>query len=216
MEFSQRFEEAVSKFAPEFCAESFVFFGKRPCTVNDLKARIAAMTEEKEYKELLNNVEARHANWCLEHGKIPNALALVPYCEPAPTQVDTTEEAMGCVIEDVETSQRQIRNEVVKLATVQTSAVLGFEHEYRNALVFCNNFYFVRRDGTIELRNKIRFQPELQRDDCFCAVKPRHVLEKAINEFNLHFSAGNIAMIGYDTRQMLVCRSPKTHKPASA
>ncbi|KAJ4457045.1 hypothetical protein PAPYR_7553 [Paratrimastix pyriformis] len=198
MEFSQRFDDAVSKFAPEFCAESFVFFGKRPCTVNDLKARIAAMTEEKEYKELINNIEARHANWCLEHGKIPNALALVPYCEPAPAQVDTTEEAMGCVIEDVETSQRQIRNEVVKLATVQTSDVLGFEHEYRNALVFCNNFYFVRRDGTIELRNKIRFQPELQRDDCFCAVKPRHVLEKAINEFNLHFNAGDIAMIGYD------------------
>ncbi|KAJ4453061.1 hypothetical protein PAPYR_12566 [Paratrimastix pyriformis] len=156
------------------------------------------MTEEKEYKELINNIEARHANWCLEHGKIPNALALVPYCEPAPAQVDTTEEAMGCVIEDDETSQRQIRNEVVKLATVQTSDVLGFEHEYRNALVFCNNFYFVRRDGTIELRNKIRFQPELQRDDCFCAVKPRHVLEKAINEFNLHFNAGDIAMIGYD------------------
>ncbi|KAJ4452665.1 hypothetical protein PAPYR_13112 [Paratrimastix pyriformis] len=183
MEFSQRFDDAVSKFAPEFCAESFVFFGKRSCTVNDLKARIAAMTEEKEYKELINNIEARHANWCLEHGKIPNALALVPYCEPAPAQVDTTEEAMGCVIEDVETSQRQIRNEV---------------HEYRNALVFCNNFYFVRRDGTIEIRNKIRFQPELQRDDCFCAVKPRHVLEKAINEFNLHFNAGDIAMIGYD------------------
>ncbi|KAJ4457018.1 hypothetical protein PAPYR_7525 [Paratrimastix pyriformis] len=71
---------------------------------------------------------------------------------------------------------------------------------YSNALVFRNAFYFVRQDGKIEYRQSIPFDPVLQQEDCFRASqeKQRDVLEKAINEFDIQFHLGEIAMVAYD------------------
>ncbi|KAJ4461916.1 hypothetical protein PAPYR_1615 [Paratrimastix pyriformis] len=106
---------------------------------------------------------------------------------------------MGATITRTETSQRAVRNEIKMLFDIDATRE-PLRQTYSNALVFRNAFYFVRQDGKIEYRQSIPFDPVLQQEDCFRASqeKQRDVLEKAINEFDIQFHLGEIAMVAYD------------------
>ncbi|KAJ4455834.1 hypothetical protein PAPYR_9128 [Paratrimastix pyriformis] len=141
---------------------------------------------------------ARYAKWVVEHGKCGTETAL-PHISLRRHLSLSSEEPMGATITRTETSQRAVRNEIKMLFDIDATRE-PLRQTYSNALVFRNAFYFVRQDGKIEYRQSIPFDPALQQEDCFRASqeKQRDVLEKAINEFDIQFHLGEIAMVAYD------------------
>ncbi|KAJ4453882.1 hypothetical protein PAPYR_11520 [Paratrimastix pyriformis] len=164
-----------------------------------LREKVSKSRDRKQYMKVVHPLLARYAKWVVEHGKCGTETALPPYQPPAAPVVESSEEPMGATITRTETSQRAVRNEIKMLFDIDATRE-PLRQTYSNALVFRNAFYFVRQDGKIEYRQSIPFDPALQQEDCFRASqeKQRDVLEKAINEFDIQFHLGEIAMVAYD------------------
>ncbi|KAJ4453844.1 hypothetical protein PAPYR_11567 [Paratrimastix pyriformis] len=150
-----------------------------------LREKVSKSRDRKQYMKVVHPLLARYAKWVVEHGKCGTETALPPYQPPAAPVVESSEEPMGATITRTETSQRAVRNEIKMLFDIDATRE-PLRQTYSNALVFRNAFYFVRQDGKIEYRQSI--PQEKQRD----------VLEKAINEFDIQFHLGEIAMVAYD------------------
>ncbi|KAJ4453611.1 hypothetical protein PAPYR_11880 [Paratrimastix pyriformis] len=202
--FVQRFDALVAQYPDEFKQIPVQLTARQTRTFAALREDVSKITNGKEalkrYHAIIDPIQVAFAKWCKDNDKVPlEECTLPPYVPPPPPVELPLDEETGCEIVDSVASVASIRAATKKLYAVDaTDEPLVPGSTYRNALVFKKLYYFERLDGVFEMRRHFNWCPELQVEGRYKAGDERHTLEKAINEFDLHFECPPPVLISID------------------